>query len=106
MPPVGAQCQALNPFRAVNSSVGPFIRYFWMQIRVTNDSLLDLWLSLIGKRIGHDREALRRSRRYLRECRCMERLGIAATQRQRADVLRIQRLPPDRYLRFLRIILA
>src|SRR4029453_18461264 len=98
MPPVGAQCQALDPFRAVNSSVRPLIRYFWMQIGVTQDSLLDLWLGLIGKRISHDREVLRGSGRQLREIRGMEGLSIAATQRQRADVLRIQRLPTDRYL--------
>src|SRR5215472_9578027 len=34
----------------------------------------------------------------------MEGFGIAATQSQRTDVLRIQRLPPKRYLRLLRII--
>ena len=34
----------------------------------------------------------------------MERLGIAATQRHRADILGIKRLPADRYLRLLRII--
>src|SRR4249919_3139194 len=106
MPPVGADRQALDPFRAVNSSIGPFIRHFWMQSRVTQYSLLDLWLGLSRKRISHDREALRGSGRHLRECRRMEGFRIAATQRQRADVLRIHRLPPDRYLRFLRIILA
>src|SRR5215475_10292528 len=36
----------------------------------------------------------------------MERFGIAATQSQRTDIFRIQRLPPDRYLRLLRIIRA
>src|SRR5215471_12722381 len=77
-----------------------------MQSGVTQDSLLDLWLGLAGERISHDREILRRSRRQLRECRRMERLAITATQRQRTDVLRIQRLPPDRYLRLLRIIRA
>ena len=59
MPPVGAQCQALDPFRAVNSSVGPLIRYFWMQIGLPRIALLDLWLGLSGKRISHDREVLR-----------------------------------------------
>ena len=77
-----------------------------MQIGVTYDSLLDLWLGLSGKWIRHDREVLRGSRRQLRERRRMERLGIAATQRQRADVLWIQRLPSDRYLWLLRIIRA
>src|SRR5262249_874145 len=44
VPPISAQCQAFDPFRTVNSSVSPLIRYFWMDSGVTQDSLLDLWL--------------------------------------------------------------
>src|SRR5215471_15879454 len=36
----------------------------------------------------------------------MERLGIAATQRECADILGIERLPAHRYLRFLGVIRA
>src|SRR5262245_52818195 len=36
----------------------------------------------------------------------MKRFGVAAAQRKCADVFRINRLPADRYLRFLRVILA
>src|SRR5207248_2977244 len=89
---------------AVNSSVGPLVGYLRMQEGISNDSFLNLWLGLRGKRICHDREVLRGSRRQLRERRRMERLGITAAQGHRADVLRIQRLPPDRYFRLLRII--
>src|SRR5437016_6146429 len=34
VPPIGAQCQALDPFRTVNSAVGPLIRDFRMQMWV------------------------------------------------------------------------
>src|SRR5438477_3526018 len=106
MPPIRAQCQALDPFRAPNRSIGPFIRHFRMQIRVSYNSFFNLRLSLRGKRIRYDWEVLRACRAKLTQFRRMVPLGIAATQRQRADPLRINRLPPDRYLRPLRIIPA
>src|SRR5205809_4600944 len=106
MPPIRAQCQALDPFRAVNRSIGPFVGHFRMQIGISYDAFLNLRLGLTGKRIRYDWEVLRACRGKLTQCRRMEPLAIAATQRQRADPLRIQRLPPDRYLWPLRIIPA
>src|SRR5206468_12872749 len=98
VPPVGAQCQALNPFRAVNRAVGPFVRHFRMQIRVSYNTFLNLRLGLSGKWIGHYWEVLRACRRKLAQCRRMERLAIAAAQGESADVLRINRLPANRNL--------
>ena len=60
VPPVGAKCQSLNPFRAVNNSVSPFIRHFRMQEGVTGYAFLDLWLGLPpGQRIKNEWEVLR-----------------------------------------------
>ena len=42
MPPIGAYRQALEPFRAVNQSVGPFISDFRVQVRISELVLLDL----------------------------------------------------------------
>src|SRR6267154_6016168 len=56
--------------------------------------------------IGYDWKVLRTRRREFSQCRGMERLGIAATQGECADILGIERLPAHRYLRLLRIILA
>src|SRR5262249_47203765 len=86
MPPISTQCQALYPFRAVNHSVGPFVRRFWMVSRISQNTFLDLRLSLSGKRICNDWEVLRGSRRDLRKLRRMERLGITTAQGQRADI--------------------
>ena len=36
----------------------------------------------------------------------MERFGVAATQGKRADILRVKRLPADRDLRLLPVILG
>src|SRR6266478_5508017 len=64
MPPVGAQRQALNPFRAPNRPVGPFIGNFWMQQRVSRNAFLNLRISpesrgiAAGKRIGDQWEVL------------------------------------------------
>ena len=42
MPPIGAYRQALEPFRAVNQSVGPFIGDFRLQVGISDLALLDL----------------------------------------------------------------
>jgi hypothetical protein len=42
MPPIGAYRQALEPFRAVNESVGPFISDFRAKCRISELVLLDL----------------------------------------------------------------
>ena len=49
MPPVGAQCQTLDPFRTVNRSIGPFIGHFRMQVGISYDAFLNLRLGLDGK---------------------------------------------------------
>ena len=77
-----------------------------MQIGISDNAFLNLRLGLGGERIGYDREALRARRGNFSQCRSMERLGIAATQGECADILGIKRLPADRYLRLLRIILT
>ena len=56
MPPIGAYRQALEPFRAVNRSVGPFISDFRSQVRISDLALLDL-PSVIGGCDGRIRAA-------------------------------------------------
>jgi hypothetical protein len=85
MPPVGTQGQTFDPFRAVNSSVGPFIRHFRMQERVSSNAFLHLVLSLKcdgireRKRIHDGREVLRACGCQLAQCRRVKRLGITPT---------------------------
>ena len=45
MPPIGAYRQALEPFRAVNRSVGPFIGNFRLQVGISDLALLHLHIS-------------------------------------------------------------
>ena len=45
MPPIGAYGQALEPFRAVNRSVGPFIGNFRLQVGISELALLHLHIS-------------------------------------------------------------
>ena len=47
MPPIGAYRQALEPFRAVNEPVGPFISDFGLQVGISELVLLDLHISWI-----------------------------------------------------------
>ena len=49
MPPIGAYRQALEPFRAVNQSVGPFVSDFRLQVRIADLALLDLILGEVAK---------------------------------------------------------
>ena len=58
MPPIGAYGQALEPFRAVNQSVGPFVGNFRLQVRIADLALLHLILGEVGGWIGNPREAL------------------------------------------------
>ena len=58
MPPVGAYRQALEPFRAVNQSVGPFISDFRSQVRIADLAFLDLTLGEVRTYIDNRREAL------------------------------------------------
>ena len=44
MPPIGAYGKALEPFRAVNQSVGPFVSDFRLQVRIADLAFLDLIL--------------------------------------------------------------
>src|SRR5262249_50191147 len=104
MPPVSTHRQAFEPFRAVHSSVGPFIRNFRMQERVSEYPFRDLWLGQFRKRIGNSWVVLRSRGRQLCQLRCVKRLGITATPSKRADILPILRLPADRYFRLLRVI--
>src|SRR5438309_1631241 len=53
MPPVGADRQALEPFRAVNKSVGPFVSDFRSQGRIADLAFLDLILGEVGEWIGN-----------------------------------------------------
>src|SRR6478672_3639526 len=63
-------------------------------------------LGLKGERIGYDWETLRGRRRDLAQLRRVERLRVAASQRECPDILGIHRLPANRYLRLLCIIPA
>jgi hypothetical protein len=65
IPPIGAHCQTLDPFRAVHDSVGPFVGDFRVQERVSDNAFLDLGLSLRRKWICYQREGLQGSRRKL-----------------------------------------
>src|SRR4029453_15516587 len=58
MPPIGAQGQAIEPFRAVNNAVGPFIRGFRFQVRISGNAFFYLILCLRGEGISTGREAL------------------------------------------------
>src|SRR4029077_15445996 len=58
MPPIGPYRQALEPFRAVNQPVGPFIGNFRLQVRIADLALLHLILGEVGEWIGNPREAL------------------------------------------------
>ena len=52
MPPIGAYRQALEPFRAVNHSVGPFIGNFRLQVGISDLALLHLHISRIAGGCG------------------------------------------------------
>src|SRR4029077_74439 len=85
MPPIRAEGQALDPFRAVHGTVGPFICHFRMQVGVSSNAFLHLWFSpeLRGirdrKRISQGREVLRAGGWQLSQCRRVKRLGITPT---------------------------
>src|SRR4029434_5924721 len=104
MPPIGAQGQAIEPFRAVNNAVGPFISGFRFQVRISGNAFFYLILCLRGERISYGREALCAGRRELRQCWRMKGFRVAAAQSHTAYVLGINWLPADRDLRFLCII--
>ena len=57
MPPIGAYGQALEPFRAVNRSVGPFIGNFRLQVRISELTLLYLHISWIAGGCGRQDSA-------------------------------------------------
>src|SRR6202035_71192 len=82
MPPIGAYGQALEPFRAVNQSVGPFVGNFRLHVGISDLALLHLNISwIVGGREGKEsaaqglgivwvrdrREALGRRRRNLEQ---------------------------------------
>src|SRR5207249_11562132 len=106
MPPVRAYSKALEPFRAVNNSVRPFIGHFRLYAGISTNALLDHFLGQSRKRIDHRCEALPACRRHLESCWRVERFGVAATQGKRADILRVKRLPPHRDLWLLPLILG
>src|SRR5206468_11619854 len=95
MPPIGAYRQALEPFRAVNEAVGPFIGDFRLQVRISDLALLDLHVGEVRKWIGNRREALRCRRRNLEQLWRMKPFAVARTQRE----LLINRSPAHRELR-------
>ena len=93
MPPIRAQRQALDPFRAVNRPVGPFIGHFWVQLGVSANVFFDLDIGLRGKWIDDPREVLRARGRNLRQIRRMKRFGVATAQGQCSDPFGIKGLP-------------
>src|ERR1700751_5788971 len=103
MPPVGAQCQALEPLWTPNGAVAPFVGDFRLQSRISNLALLNLNVSLTGERVVDRREALQGCGGYLQKRRRVKCLCVTATKGQRSDPFGIKRLPTDRNLWSLRV---